>query len=449
MLAQEVIAKKRDGGELTGEEIEGFIAGYVRGEMPDYQAAAFLMATYLRGMTDAETAALTRAMAYSGDTLDLAAGGIPADAPTIDKHSTGGVGDKTSLIVVPLLAAAGAFVCKMSGRGLGHTGGTLDKLESIPGFRIGLSPEEMVRQVRKIGGCLAGQTDTLAPADKKLYALRDATATVGCLPLIVSSILSKKIAGGAKSFLFDVKIGGGALVANHEEARALATALVAGARLNGRNAVAILSDMDSPLGNAVGNALEIEEAIRLLSPRVPVAEKAPRLREVCLSLTSEALLLCGIRDSRESARTFAESLLDSGAGLNKLREIIVAQGGDGTVIESPESVLPRAPHRLPLLSETGGFLQAVPARPVGEAVVRLGGGRKRKEDAVDPAVGVVFVKFVGDAVHPGEVIGVVHARTEESGKEAIRELNTHIRVGSAPPLPSPLIHDLASWEKNM
>ncbi|MBC8141706.1 MAG: thymidine phosphorylase, partial [Armatimonadetes bacterium] len=320
MRAQEIIAVKRDGQELMADAIEAFVRGYVRGEIADYQASAFLMAVYLRGMTTTETAALTRSMAQSGETLDLS--GL---SPTVDKHSTGGVGDKASLIVIPLLAAAGAFVCKMSGRGLGHTGGTLDKLEAIPGYRIGLSPVEMVAQVRTIGACLAGQTETLAPADKKLYALRDATATVGCLPLIVSSILSKKLAGGAKHFLFDVKVGGGAFLDGDDAATELAQALVDGAAANGRSAVAVLTDMNAPLGKTVGNALEVREAIAVLRGEPGIDEA---LRELCLTLAGEAFALCGISATPDAGKVRAESLLNSGAAAQKLRQIIAAQGGD-------------------------------------------------------------------------------------------------------------------------
>jgi pyrimidine-nucleoside phosphorylase len=439
MLAQEIIAKKRDGRELTDEEIAEFISGYVRGDVADYQAAAFLMATYLRGMSGAETAFLTQTMARSGETLDLVAGGIPADAPTIDKHSTGGVGDKTSLIVVPLLAVAGAFVCKMSGRGLGHTGGTLDKLESIPGFRIGLSPDEMIRQVKQIGACLAGQTDTLAPADKKLYALRDATATVGCLPLIVSSILSKKLAGGAKSFLFDVKVGDGALVRTSEEAQQLAQALVDGAVASGRRASAVLSDMDAPLGNAVGNAVEIAEAIAILSPNTPMEQKNPRLLEVCLTLCGEALALCGIRPTPEAGREQARALLESGAGLEKLREIIVAQGGDGRVVDVPEEVLPRPQVKLSFRSPQQGFIQSVSAREVGELVVRLGGGRERKEDTIDPSVGVIFTKSVGDPVNVGEEVAVIYAKTDAAAQDAEIALRKSVNISEEFLPSSPLI----------
>ncbi len=442
MLAKEIIAKKRDRGVLTDEEIRAFIGGYVRGEVTDYQASAFLMATYINGMDAAETAALTEAMAKSGETLDLVAGGIPEGAPTIDKHSTGGVGDKTTLIVVPLLAAAGAFVCKMSGRGLGHTGGTLDKLESIPGFRVDLSGEEMIRQVRTIGACLAGQTDTLAPADKKLYALRDATATVGCLPLIVSSILSKKFAGGAKSFLFDVKVGDGALVRTLADACELAQALVSGAERGGRRATAVLSDMDAPLGSSVGNALEIAEAVALLTPGVPLSEKDSRLREICLVLGGEALELCGISDSVQAGREKIETLLESGAGLEKLRDIIVAQGGDGRVIDAPWQILPTAPFRTPFLSESSGFVQAISARQVGEIVVRLGGGRQRKDVRVNPSVGIVFTKSVGDPVRTGETLAVIHAGDDVATQEASLALRGAIRLTDSPVDCPPLVRDI-------
>ncbi len=440
MRVQEIIAKKRDGGELTGVEIGSFITGYVRGEVADYQASALLMAIYLRGMTGTETALLTDAMARSGEMLDLS--GVSTTAPTVDKHSTGGVGDKTTLIVVPLLAAAGARVCKMSGRGLGHTGGTLDKLESIPGFRVNLSPAEMITQVRNIGACLAGQTDAIAPADKKLYALRDATATIGCLPLIVSSILSKKLAGGARHFLFDVKSGDGALVGTLAEAEALARALVDGAAANGRRATAVISDMDAPLGYAIGNALEIAESVEMLSPDIPDARKNRRLREICLTLAGEGLALAGITASPEAGRERAEVLLRSGAARDKLRAIIAAQGGDARVVDDPDGVLTVAPFQSPLVAERDGWVTRIAARRVGEVVVALGGGRGRKEDAIDPSVGVVLRKSVGDAVHVGETLAVVHAGDEAGSVAALAALRQTLHIGDVAASVAPLVYSV-------
>ena len=433
MTAQQIIATKRDGQELSEGDIGAFVAGYVRGEIADYQAAAFLMAVYLRGMTGAETAALTQAMAHSGETLDLA--GL---SPSVDKHSTGGVGDKTSLVVVPLLAAAGAFVCKMSGRGLGHTGGTLDKLESIPGFRVGLSPSEMIAQVGRIGACLVGQTGTLAPADKKLYALRDATATVGCLPLIVSSILSKKLAGGAKSFVFDVKVGNGAFLDSADAARELARSLVDGAAINGRQAVAVLSNMDAPLGKSVGNALEVREIISVLRGE---SGADASLRDLCSTLAGEALALCGIAPSPDAGRERAESLLSSGAGLEKLREIISAQGGDGRVVDTPE-VLPVAPVQLPVRATRGGYVVGIGARRVGEIVVALGGGRRRKEDAINPSVGVLFAVRIGDRVSTGDVLATVHAADNTAAEQAADALNKAMTLHDAMSLAAPLIQSV-------
>ena len=436
--ALDVIAKKRDAQTLTDGEIAAFVSGYVSGEIPDYQAAAFCMAVYCRGMNAAETAALTRAMALSGETLDLAGAGLNP-ARTIDKHSTGGVGDKASLIVVPILAAAGAFVCKMSGRGLGHTGGTLDKLESIPGFRTRLGAAEMVAQVKRVGACLAGQTAALAPADGKLYALRDATATVGSLPLIVSSILSKKLAGGARNLLFDVKVGDGAILQTDAEARQLADALLAGAAADGRRAVAVLSDMDAPLGWAVGNALEVREAIAALTPGASGGDA--RLRDVCLALAGEGIALCGIRPTAGEGRAFAAALIAGGAALAKLGEIVAAQGGDPRVVTESDLVLAPAPVRLAVTAARGGTVERIAPREVGEIVVSLGGGRARKDDTVDPAVGVVFSVTVGSAVFTGAVLAEVHAADADAARAAAVRLAAAVRISDAPQHPTPVIRD--------
>ena len=437
MRIQDIIAKKRDGGVLSPEEIDWFVSRYTQGDtVADYQASALLMAIYLRGMNTDETARLTAAMASSGQMLNLAQS-IPSTTPTLDKHSTGGVGDKTTLVVVPILAAAGIAVCKMSGRGLGHTGGTLDKLESIPGFRVDLSPDEMVHQVATIGACLAGQTGDLAPADKKLYALRDATATVGSLPLIVGSILSKKLAGGAASFLFDVKVGGGALMKTLYEAEALAKALVEGSVQNGRRAVAVLSDMSQPLGTTVGNALEVREAIQTLTPGA--ANLDGRFQALCLALAAEGILLAGLAPDIDAAHLMAEQMVQSGAALSKFRQIVVAQGGDASVIDNPENRLPSAPMIRDVLALESGYVGAVDAEEIGNIVVALGGGRARKEEQIDWAVGVIVKTAVGRKIGKGEPLAEIHARTSEQADIAATRLQVAYRIQSETMREPPLI----------
>ena len=428
MRIQDIIARKRDGAVLSADEIAFFVRSYTAGELPDYQASALLMAIYLRGMDAAETAALTGAMVDSGRRLDLS----PLPHPTLDKHSTGGVGDKTSLVVVPILAAAGVPVCKMSGRGLGHTGGTLDKLESIPGFRVDLSPDEMLAQVRQVGACLAGQTTEIAPADKKLYALRDATSTVGSLPLIVSSILSKKLAGGADAFLFDVKVGSGALLPTAEAARELARALVAGARAHGRPAVALLTDMDQPLGDTIGNALEVREAILTLTPGA--GNVSPRFRELCLTLAAEGLHLAG----RGEPRAEAERVLRDGSALRVFRAIVEAQGGDVSVVDDPDR-LPRAPHVLSVPAPARGTISAINAAELGTAVIELGGGRARKEDVIDHAVGLVIRRHVGARVDEGTVLAEIHAVSVAQAAGALPRVAAAFRIGPHPVSEPPLV----------
>ena len=427
MHIPEIIAKKRDGGALSAAEITFFVDGYTKGAVPDYQAAALLMAIYLRGMDGAETAALTAAMAGSGQQLDL------SDLPqALDKHSTGGVGDKASLIVVPILAAAGVPVCKMSGRGLGHTGGTLDKLEAISGLSVALSPEQMRAQVHALGACLAGQTETLAPADKKLYALRDATATVACLPLIVSSILSKKLAGGAPAFLFDVKVGSGALMKTQADALALAEALVAGSIANGRRATALVTDMSQPLGRTIGNALEVKEAMELLENP---DSADPRLLELCLRLSAEGIALAqGI--SVEVGREQAESSLKSGGALDKFQALIAAQGGDIA------HGLPEAPIVVPVTALAAGTIQAMKTQALGELVVRLGGGRATKEASIDPAVGLELQVTIGQRVEVGQVLAFVHAQTPEAAEQAIMAVQAAILLGGNSQTAPPLVHQV-------
>jgi len=428
----DLIRKKRDGGELSREEITFLVDGFVRGDVPDYQVSAWLMAVYFRGMTDRETADLTLAMARSGRMLDLS--GIPG--VKVDKHSSGGVGDKTSLVLVPLVAACGVVVPKMSGRGLGHTGGTLDKLESIPGLRTEVDVDAFLQQVRRVGCAIVGQSPDLVPADKKLYALRDVTATVDSVPLIASSIMSKKIAGGADAIVLDVKTGSGAFMKRLEEARVLAQAMVAIGSALGRRTVAVLTDMDQPLGYAVGNALEVREAIETLRGDGP-----GDLTELCLELGSHMLRLAGRVRGPEEGRDTLREAVRSGAGLRKFAEMVAAQGGDPAVADRPDR-LPAAPVVLDVQSPEDGYVEAVDAEAVGRVSMGLGAGRVRKEDTVDPAVGVVVEAKKGSRVHRGDVLAHVHARTEEAAQAAARALLQAYRLGPTPPAPRPLVHAL-------
>ncbi len=418
MNALDAIVKKRDGGELSKEEIEFFIEGYTHDDIPDYQAAAWLMALFLQGMNDRETQDLTMAMAHSGDMLDIRSV-VPSPASgqrslVVDKHSTGGVGDKVSLVVAPLVAACGVPIAKMTGRGLGFTGGTVDKLESIPGYRTDLSVEEFKAQVREIGVVLTGQTADLAPADRKLYALRDATATVESIPLIVSSIMSKKLAGGAEAIVLDVKVGSGAFMETVEEAEALANGLVRLGTQAGREVVALISDMNQPLGWAVGNAVEVREAISTLQ------EAGPRgFREHCLTVAAEMLRLSGRAEDLNAALTLALETLSSGAAWRKFRRLVGAQGGDVACVDDPEK-LPQASIIEPVASPLSGYLASVNAAEVGLAVVDLGGGREEKGQAIDHSVGVLLHHKVGDLVQKGTPLFSVHAN--DGGElEAARE----------------------------
>ena len=428
---REIIAKKRDGAVLTREEIERVVRGYVHGEIPDYQVAAWLMACFLRGLNEEETLALTEIMAQSGEQLDLSC--VPP--PTLDKHSTGGVGDKTSLVVVPLLASAGVSIAKMSGRGLGFTGGTVDKLESIPGYRTALSAQEMLRQVQRIGCCLAGQSEQLVPADKKLYALRDATATIESLPLIASSIMSKKLAGGAQHILLDVKVGTGAFMTTLEQARTLAQTLIALGKGAGRAIAALITDMSQPLGYTVGNALEVREAIETLTPG---RRAHPRFRELCLRLAALGLRLCSVSADEESGYRRAQQLLDSGTALAKFRQMVEAQGGDLRVVDDPTR-LPTAPIMHEIAAPTSGFIQSLHPRLIALAAVQLGAGRQKKEDPIDHAVGVEIFKSVGDSVEQGEPILRMHARTEASLQAVLPTLQQAITISPHPVEPTPIV----------
>ncbi len=430
MRAVEIIARKRDGSELSRDEIEFFITTYTRGEIPDYQAAAWLMAVYLRGMTDRETRDLTLAMARSGDILDLS-DTVPL---AVDKHSTGGVGDKVSLVVVPTAAACGLPVAKITGRGLAFTGGTLDKLESIPGYRIDLSEEEFKAQLAAIGVVLTGQTRELAPADRKLYALRDATATVRSLPLIVSSILSKKIAGGADAVVLDVKVGTGALIKTLSESVDLAQALVHLGSQVGLRVVACVSDMNQPLGRAVGNALEVREAIATLRNGGPAD-----FREHCLVILGEMLALGGTVDGPGSGREVAERALASGAAWDKFRQLVSAQGGDVRSVDNPER-LPRAElsEEAPVAGD--GWLAGVDAAEIGMAVMALGGGRAKKGDTIDHSVGIVVHRRVGDALHKGEPLFTVHANEAAKLHEARERVLAAHRLSDSPVEALPLFY---------
>ncbi|HHV63039.1 MAG TPA: pyrimidine-nucleoside phosphorylase [Firmicutes bacterium] len=430
MKARWIIARKRDGHELDAGEINFMVDGFVKGEIPDYQMSAFLMAIYLKGMTPREIGALTLAMVRSGETIDL--GSIRGRK--VDKHSTGGVGDKTTLVLGPLVAAAGAPVAKMSGRALGHTGGTIDKLESIPGFRVSLSREEFISNVNRIGIAISGQTGNLAPADKKIYALRDVTATVESVPLIASSIMSKKIAAGADAIVLDVKAGKGAFMKTLDEAFGLATAMIAIGHEAGRRVVAVVSDMNQPLGRAIGNALEVKEAIETLKGSGP-----PDLTELCLVLGSHMLVLAGIARDADEGRARLEDCLASGAGLRKFEELIQAQGGDAGIIAEP-SRLPGARVVKEVASPGEGYVHEIDALKVGRLAMELGAGRERVGDPIDYSVGMVLKKKVGDGVAAGEVIAEVHASSSERAGAAAAELAKCYRIEASRPAPPALVY---------
>ena len=434
MRVYELIQKKRDGGALREAEIRWLIHGFVREEVSDAQVAAFLMAVYFRGMSDAETAALTQAMVDSGERMDLRA----VRGRTVDKHSTGGVGDKTSLVVVPLAASAGVRVAKLSGRGLGHTGGTLDKLEAIPGFRTQLSPEALVAQVNRVGCAIAGQSARLVPADKRLYALRDVTATVESVPLIASSVMSKKIAAGSEAIVLDVKAGRGAFMKTADAARALAVAMVGIGRAAGRHTVAIVSAMDEPLGRAVGNGLEVEEALETLRGEGP-----PDFRDLCLTLGAQMVMLGQAAAGERAARALVEERLSSGAALRTFRDMVEAQGGDPGVADDPGR-LPHAAVRAPVHAAMEGTVLAIDAEAVGQAAMVLGAGRARVEDRVDPAAGVVLDRKVGDRVSRGETLAVVHTSDPGKVEEGIRRVTAAYRIGAGTPPKPPLVQGIVT-----
>jgi pyrimidine-nucleoside phosphorylase len=427
LLPQQLIRDKRDGKPLGAEQIRGFIAGVTDGSIPDYQAAAMLMAVYFRSLDAAELGAWADAMTRSGDVIDLSS----IKTPKIDKHSTGGVGDKISLPLAPAVAACGVAVPMVSGRGLGHTGGTLDKLESIPGFRVDLTVDKFRAQVDRIGCALIGQTDRIAPADRKLYALRDVTATVESIPLIAASIMSKKLAAGIDGMVLDCKVGTGAFMKTIDRARELGRTIQTIGHQAGKPVTVCLTAMDQPIGAAVGNALEIEETIEVLRGGGPADTRA-----LTVALGAEMLRLAGITDGASRI----ERALASGAALDKFRQVVEAQGGDPRVCDDPAAVLPRAPHRCDILTERRGWITAIDAEKFGVATVLLGGGRRRKEDEIDPAVGFTFQHKVGDQVaYLEEHACTIHYRDEGAMRAAAELLRDAITVGDAPPASPKLV----------
>jgi pyrimidine-nucleoside phosphorylase len=425
----DIIQHKRDGGRLTREQIYYAVQGFTRGDIPDYQMSAFAMAVYFRGMDEEEIADLTMAMAGSGDVVSLT--GIAGIK--VDKHSTGGVGDKTSLIVVPLVAAAGVPVAKMSGRGLGHTGGTVDKLESIRGFRIELPNEQFVRNVNENMMALVGQSGNLAPADKKLYALRDVTATVNSIPLIASSIMSKKIASGADAIVLDVKVGSGAFMKSLEDAKALASTMVSIGKSLKRRTIAVLSDMSEPLGSEVGNANEVAEAIQVLR-----GGGDARLKEICMTLAAYMTVAGGVHSTYDDARRGLDELLRSGRAVETFRKFVEAQGGDPAIVDDP-GLLPQAEVHVSVRAEREGFVQSIDAETVGVTAMLLGAGRARKEDSIDYSVGISLRKKVGDPVKFGDVIAVIRSNRENNRDIAERLLGAYT-IGADKPEPVPVVH---------
>jgi len=429
MLPVEVIERKRDGIELSPRDLTDFLDGFGRGDVADYQVAAFLMAVYYRGLSDAELLAFTRAILASGRTLSFDDGGPPA----VDKHSTGGVGDKVSVVLAPLLAEAGIRVPMISGRGLGHTGGTLDKLAAIPGFRTGLGLDEFRRVLAEVGCAMIGQTPEIAPLDGRLYALRDVTATVPAIPLIAASIISKKVAEGVEALVLDVKFGSGAFLPGREAALRLAETLVDLAGRLGLPATALLTSMEAPLGATIGNALEVREAIACLRGQGP-----GDLRDVTLALGTEALIAAGTETDHGAGTARLGRLLDGGGALDRFRRLVEAQGGDPRVVDEPER-LPSAAVRRDVPSPRSGAVSRLDARALGWAAVELGAGRRRIEDEVDPAVGLEILTPVGGRVDEGEPVVRIHARTERDAERAAVRIDRAIEVGAEPPPSGPLV----------
>lgn len=420
MRMYDLILKKKQGKELTKEEIYYMIEGFTKGDIPDYQMSAMTMAICFQGMSKRETVDLTLAMRDSGDVLNLDA----IEGIKVDKHSTGGVGDKVSLVLTPMIAALGIPVAKMSGRGLGHTGGTIDKLESIEGFSTEMTEEVFIRNVNSIKVAIAGQTANLAPADKKLYALRDVTATVDQMSLIASSIMSKKLASGADAIVLDVKTGNGAFMQKEEDAVALAKAMVDIGKRAGKKTVALITDMDEPLGNAVGNALEVKEAIESLKGNGPAD-----FMEVVIGLGKQMLVLAGRAESEEIAEALLKETIDSRSAYKKFQEFVEAQGGNVEQILHPD-LLPKAKYVIPILAEAEGNVQRILAQEIGIACMMLGGGRETKESTIDPAVGIILNKKIGDGVKKGDVLAYIHANDREKAITAAAKIKAAYQMST-------------------
>ncbi len=421
MRMYDLIEKKREGGALTDEEIDFMITGYTKGDIPDYQMSAMMMAIYFQGMNDKETLKLTTAMRDSGDQLDLSA----IEGRKVDKHSTGGVGDKTSIALTPLVASVGVKVAKMSGRGLGHTGGTIDKLESFDGFRVDISNEQFINQVNTIGVSIMGQTKDLAPADKKLYALRDVTATVENISLIASSIMSKKLAAGADAIVLDVKTGSGAFMKNLDDARALAKAMVTIGKGAGRDMFAFITDMDEPLGFAVGNALEVKEAIDTLKGKGPAD-----FTELVLNLACRMVMLSGIETDEDKAMALLKENIANGKALDKLAEFVSAQGGDSRAVYDTD-LLPKANNVYELKADKEGYITHINCEEVGIASLVLGGGRETLDSVIDLSVGIVLNKKCGDKVSAGDVLAYVHYNDDMKKEDAVKRLKDAYQIGDS------------------
>ena len=432
MRPYDIILKKRNGGKLTKEEIEYMVMGYVNGEIPDYQIAALLMTIYFKHMDKDERAILTEVMANSGDRIDLS----PIKGIKVDKHSTGGVGDKTTLVVAPLVASLGIPVAKMSGRALGHTGGTIDKLESIPGFKTTLSLDKFFKNVNKFGIAVVGQTANLAPADKKIYALRDSTATVDEISLISASIMSKKLAGGADAFVLDVKVGSGAFMKTLNDAKELAEAMVGIAKSHNKNAVAVLTDMDEPLGTYVGNSLEVLEAINTLK-----GNGEPRFVELCLTLSAWMCYLAGKGDI-EQCKSLVKDSLESGKALEKFRDLIIAQEGNPKVVDFPEEILPISKNIITFKANKDGYISKIDTEKVGIACNYLGAGRTKKDDNIDHSVGMKILKKHGDSVLKDEPIIQLYVSKNSNIEEALKLLNEAYQISNEKPVISNIIIDI-------
>ena len=436
MSIGEIIEKKKYGKPLEDSEIKEIVMGYVEGTVPDYQMAAFLMAVWFRGMSDRELSTLTDVMIHSGKTIDLSR----INGIKVDKHSSGGVADTVTIPLVPIVASLGVPVAKMSGRGLGHTGGTIDKLESIPGFRVEIPIEEFIAIVNRVGGAIISQSSELVPADKKIYALRDVTGTVDSIPLIASSIMSKKIASGTDAILLDVKVGNGAFMENLEDALKLAEAMVRIGNSLGRETVAYITDMNEPLGYAIGNSIEVEEAINILK-----GKGSKRLFEVIETLGSEMLRLGGRVSDIESGKKLIREAIESGKALLKLAEIIEAQGGNKDVIND-YSLLPKAKFRKPLIAQKSGYISKIDTKGIGRLAQFLGAGREKKEDTIDLSCGIIFPMKIGDKIETGQKIGTILANNEAKLEEAIKRFNMLFEVEETPVETPPLIYYRVSRE---